>query len=115
MAGNIDVLIDTNSRLEQRNAALEATAHEHTALLSKFENLQGLFAKIEAEARDARADKASLEQEVRLSGAQRAAKRINTLITVVPNALMVAFMLSMIVLQVLWYMGRLPAGASWVP
>ena len=83
LVGTNSRLAETNSRLEQRNAVLEGQAHTLTQLAERLP-------RAEEEARNARADKASLEQEIRLGGAQKAAKRINTLISVVPNTIMVA-------------------------
>ena len=83
LVGTNSRLAETNSRLEQRNAVLEGQAHTLTQLAERLP-------RAEEEAKNARADKASLEQEIRLGGAQRAAKRISTLISVVPNTIMVA-------------------------
>ena len=80
----VSQLAETVSNLERRNAALEAELHEHKALVNAHEQLKELLATTDAEARDARADKAALEQEIRLSGAQKAATRRNRMVVMVP-------------------------------
>ena len=61
---SLATLVDTNSRLEQRNAVLEEQAHTLTQLAERLP-------RAEEEAKNARADKASLEQEMRLGGVRQ--------------------------------------------
>ena len=100
---SIDTLIATNSRLEQRNAALE----EQTRTLSRMAER---LPQAEEEAKNARADKAALEQEIRLGGAQKAAKRIHKLITVVPNVIMLFIMAATIICFFSMFFMALPVG-----
>ena len=104
-AESLDKLIDTISRIEQRNAALEDQAHVLTRLADRLP-------RAEEEARNARADKAALEQEIRLGGAQRAARRINALITVVPRGIMASCMASTMLMFVSIFFMALPIGTT---
>ena len=108
LVGTNSRLVDTNSRLEQRNAVLEEQAHTLTHLAERLP-------RAEEEAKNARADKASLEQEIRLGGAQKAAKRINTLISVVPNTIMVVCNITCLSGFIMIFTMVLPIGIVWVP
>ena len=108
LVGTNSRLVDTNSRLEQRNAVLEQQAHTLTHLAERLP-------RAEEEAKNARADKASLEQEIRLGGAQKAAKRINTLISVVPNTIMVVCNITCLSGFIMIFTMVLPIGIVWVP
>ena len=96
----------TIASLEQRNKELEGFR------LEAF-RLETLLAQADAEARDARADKAALEQEVRLAGAQKAAKRRNRLVVLVPSWLGFIFMQGFLPMFVIFYVGS-PRGFSFL-
>ena len=113
-AESLDKLIDTISRIEQRNAALEernATLEEQGHVLAR---LADRLPRAEEDARNARADKAALEQEIRLGGAQKAAKRVNTLITVVPNVIALCCMMAWLAMFISSLAMVVPVGYTWL-
>ena len=56
----------TIASLEQRNATLEASLREHNVMKEQLLELQDETNRVKEELRDAWADKAALEQEIRL-------------------------------------------------
>jgi len=80
----IATLTTVVANLTAQVSELVVLKEEHSALLQKQAALTSQCARLEEEGRDARADKAALEQEVRLSGAQRMARRTHFLVVAVP-------------------------------
>ena len=87
MSDQLASLTQSIATLTATNAKLSEKLLEHEALVLEHHEMKKSIDALQAEASDARADKAALEQEMRLSSAQRSAKRATFLIFHLPFTL----------------------------
>ena len=89
MEDSLARLTSTNEALTKEVLSLRLVREELATMKLSFDPLQQRALNAERELEEARADKSALEQEVRLSAAQRASKRRTLLISTVPKAICV--------------------------
>ena len=81
---SIDLLIETNALLVQKLADHEEVTRNHVTCRKDLELMRTQLTSTAQECDDARAEKAALEQEMRLGNAQKAMKRKGFLMLTVP-------------------------------
>ena len=99
--------------LAATNAMLVEKLIDHEKLVREHDELSRRFYHVEQEARDAKADKVGLEQEMRLASAQKAARRASTLTVAVPLTIGMVFNVSSFIFMILWF-ARLSPGYGWL-
>jgi hypothetical protein len=99
--------------LAATNAMLVEKLIDHEKLVREHDELSRRFYHVEQEARDAKADKVGLEQEMRLASAQKAARRASTLTVAVPLTIGMIFNVSFFIMMALW-LARLIPGYGWL-